>query len=110
MAACIVVLEEENPQQKRKRRKYWVSPYLQERELNSGYFDVRVIVDKHLNIYSQVSLFYLFQSPSMFYETFHMLEKCFSQTLWIIRAGSYTEADLTSRCYTYKSKLAIVLD
>lgn len=51
MAACIVVLEEENPQQKRKRRKYWVSPYLQERELNSGYFDVRVIVDKHLNIY-----------------------------------------------------------
>lgn len=51
MAACIVVLEEENPQQKRKRRKYWVSPYLQERELNSGYFDVRVIVDKQLNIY-----------------------------------------------------------
>lgn len=51
MAACIVVLEEENPQQKRKRRNYWVSPYLQERELNSGYFDVRVIVDKHLNIY-----------------------------------------------------------
>lgn len=45
MAACIVVLEEENPQQKRKRRKYGVSPYLQERELNSRYSDVRVIVN-----------------------------------------------------------------
>lgn len=45
MAACAVVMkEEENAQKKQKRRKYWVNPYLKERDLNSRFSEVCLMI------------------------------------------------------------------
>lgn len=46
MAVCAVLMEEEekNAQKKQKRRKYWVNPYLKERDLNSRFSEVRLKV------------------------------------------------------------------
>lgn len=45
MAACDVVMEEEEKAQKKQnRRKYWVNPYLKERDLHSRFSEVCLLI------------------------------------------------------------------
>lgn len=68
MAACAVLMEEEekNAQKKQKRRKYWVNPYLKERDLNSSFSEVslKVKIDYICSYICIVSsLFFLVGKP-----------------------------------------------
>ncbi|XP_037728448.1 uncharacterized protein LOC119559441 [Drosophila subpulchrella] len=60
---CIAAGEQEEAERRTQRRKYWVSPYLKERSFKSRYAsDFQNLVN----------------TPSMFFENFHMPESSFN--------------------------------
>ncbi|XP_016972800.1 protein ALP1-like [Drosophila rhopaloa] len=95
MAACIVALEEESAQKKRPRRKYWVSPYLQERS-NKG---------RHSSDFQN-----LLKTPSMFFENFHMSEKSFNTLFGMVEEYLIPKRNTRPDAIPIKAKLAIVLE
>ncbi|XP_044314273.1 putative nuclease HARBI1 isoform X2 [Drosophila rhopaloa] len=86
MAACIVALEEED---KRQRPKYWVSPYLQERALKGRYAS---------------------DTPSMFFENFHMPQKSFNTLFGMVEQYLIPKRNTRPDAIPIKAKLAIVLE
>ncbi|XP_016970141.1 uncharacterized protein LOC108037974 [Drosophila rhopaloa] len=92
MAACIVALEEED---KGQRRKYWVSPYLQERALKGRY------ASDFQN---------LLQNPSMFFENFHMSQKSFNTLFGMVEQYLVPKRNTRPDAIQIKAKLAIVLE
>ncbi|XP_070854460.1 putative nuclease HARBI1 isoform X4 [Drosophila suzukii] len=95
MAMCIAAAEQEEAEKRTQRRKYWVSPYLKERSFKGRYAsDFQNLVN----------------TPSMFFENFHMPESSFNALFGLVEQHLIPKRNTRPDAIPLKAKLAIVLE